>query len=289
MSKDASKCLINLGNLSKPVDTLIKEISSAVRGFFAPFQRKRMAKAEAEKERTKAQSEIEITDLYRRAERRRIEEEAQHQKNMEAITARALPQLSENADPSSIEKDWFVNFLDRCRLVSDSEMQGLWARILAGEANNPGSYSKRSVNFLSDLEKTEAELFTKLCGFVWTIRDVKLPLVLPSVLNTQTQIYNDNGVNEDSLYHLDSIGLIQVREMTSALFFREDRYRHEEFSMNYYGRTLPLNVPVGHTTFNAGRTRFTRIGQELFPICGSKPVEGFWEYVIEYWTGREEK
>ena len=27
----------------------------------------------------------------------------------------------------------------------------------------------------------------------------------------------------------------------------------------------------------------TKIGQELAPICGSQPVEGFYEYVKEQW------
>ena len=33
-----------------------------------------------------------------------------------------------------------------------------------------------------------------------------------------------------------------------------------------------------------GKARLTRIGQELAPICRSKPVEGFWEYVKEQWS-----
>ena len=34
-----------------------------------------------------------------------------------------------------MEEDWIANFFDKCRIVSDSEMQSLWARVLAGEAN----------------------------------------------------------------------------------------------------------------------------------------------------------
>ena len=49
--------LINLGNLSKPADTLIKKVSDAVGGLFAPYQVKRMAKAEAEAAMIKEQSE----------------------------------------------------------------------------------------------------------------------------------------------------------------------------------------------------------------------------------------
>ena len=110
MSQNSSNSLINLGNLSKPADTLIKKVSNAVGGFFEPYQVKRMAKAEAEAAMIKAQSEIDTNDLQRRALRRWIEEEAQYQENMEDITAKALPQLDEKATPDSVENDWIVNF-----------------------------------------------------------------------------------------------------------------------------------------------------------------------------------
>ena len=94
MPECTSNSLINLGELSKPADTLIKKVSEAVGGVFAPYQVKRMAKAEAEAALIKAQSEIQITDLHRRAMHRFIEEEAKRQKNIEDITAKALPLLS---------------------------------------------------------------------------------------------------------------------------------------------------------------------------------------------------
>ena len=90
MPPDTSISLLNLGKLSKPANTLLKKISNAVDVLFEPRQIKRVAKAKAEAARIEAQSEIEITDLHRRAARRWIEEEAQRQKNMEDITASVL-------------------------------------------------------------------------------------------------------------------------------------------------------------------------------------------------------
>ena len=112
MPPDTSISLLNLGKASKPANTLIKKISNAAGVLFEPRQIRRVAKAKAEAARIEAQSEIEITDLHRRATRRWIEEEAQRQKNMEDIAAKALPQLDENAKPDSIEDDWIVNFFE---------------------------------------------------------------------------------------------------------------------------------------------------------------------------------
>ena len=267
--------LINFGNLTKPADTLIKKISNAVGVLFEPRQIKRVAEAKAEAAKTEAQSEIEITDLHRRAARRWIGEEAQRQKNMESITAKALPQLSENATPSSVEDDWIVNFFEKSRIVSDNEMQELWSRVLAGEANAPGTYSKRTVNFLSDLDKGEAALFTKFCGFAWVIGNL-----VPLVFDVQAEIYNKRGIDFSTLQHLDSIGLVKFENLTG--FVRRDIPKI--LTVNYYGR--PLNLEKSKDAGNnleIGRTLFTRTGQELAPICGSKPVEGFFEYVKAQW------
>ena len=195
--------LTNVGDLAKPFDTLVKKIAKGVGTLYEPRRIKNVAKAEAEAEKIKAASEIERTDLHRRAEQRRIEEEAKHQKNMEDITAKAAPHLNEDANPDAMDDDWVANLFDKCRIVSDDEMQSLWARVLAGEANTPGTYSKRTVNLLSDFDKSDADSFTKLCGFGWIIRNV-----VPLVFDIQADIYNKHGINFNTLSHLETIGTL---------------------------------------------------------------------------------
>lgn len=277
MPPDTSNSLINLdlGDLSKPANTLIEKVSNAIGGLFAPYRIKRDAKAEAEAELIKAQSDIKITDLRRRAVKRWIEEEAQRQKNMEDITAKALPALNEDAKPESIEDDWIVNFFDKCRIVSDDEMQKLWSRVLIGEANDPGRYSKRTVNFLSDLDKSDAELFTNLCGFAWNFA-----YLTALVFDEKADIYNKHNINYGTLMHLDSIGFIQFNAITG--FFRT--HLPKNFLVSYYGTPLNLEMPKdADNELPIGKAFLTHIGKELAPICKSKPVEGFYEYVKENW------
>ena len=276
MPPDKTYSLIDLGDLSKPADTLIRKVSDAVGGIFAPYQVKRIAKAEAEAAMIEAQSEIEISELHRRAAHRFIEEEAQRQTNMEDITAKALPQLNAEATPDSIENDWLVNFFDKSRIVSDNEMQVLWARVLAGEANAPGTFSKRTVNFLSDLDKVDAELLTKLCGFGWSIVDV-----VPLVFDVQAEIYNSCGINFVTVSHLESIGLVQFNHLSEFMRVKLPK----RFFLHYYKKLLMLEMPKdADNELNIGHVLLTKIGQELAPICGSSPVEGFWDYVTDRWT-----
>ena len=233
------------------------------------------AKAEAAVDIINAESEIEIADLHQRTVQRRVKEDMRDQRNMEAIIAQAVPDVNEEAKPDSMENDWIANFFDKCRLVSDSEMQSLWARVLAGEANAPSTYSKRTVNLLSDLDKNDAELFTQLCGFGWMIVNFA-----PLVFNEKAEIYNRHDINFDTLIHLENIGLIQF---AAPHDFTEPGLP-KRFTVHYYGKRLRLDISKDpDNELDVGKVLLTKSGQELAPICGSKPVAGFYEYVKIQW------
>jgi len=276
MSDDKSTSLVNLGKLSKPADTLIKKVSSAIGGIFEPWQIKRVAKAEAEANLIKARTEIEITDLHRRAMHRFVEEEALRQENMEKITEKALPLLNEDSDPSAMENDWVTNFFDKSRIVSDEEMQDLWSSILAGEANAPGTYSKRTVNFLSDLDKKDAELFQALCRFGWIIGRFT-----PLIFDPGDQIYNEVGLNFTTLTHLDSIGLIQFDNLSG--FKRIGLPK--SFPVYYCERPLLLTMELdADNQLPIGRVLLTKVGEELATVCQVPGVDSFDNYVKGKWA-----
>ena len=267
---------VDLGNLSKPANTLMKKVSSAVGGIFEPWQMERKATAKAKVDLIEAKSEIEITDLHRRAARRWIDEEARRQENMEQITKKAFPHLEDEADPSKIEDDWVTNFFDKARIISDDDMQNFWARTLAGEANSPGSYSKRTVNFLGEMDKRDAELFQALCGFIWVIDGNIRPLIY----DHNAAIYNDNGINFRALVHLDSIGLIQY----SGLGYVEAELP-KEFTVSYCNRqffTLTMEKEKDNQ-INIGEILLTQTGKELSRICDVQEVDGFVDSVKSRW------
>ena len=117
--------LANLGDLTKPATTLIEKISDAVGGIFKPYQIVRVANGEAEASRVQTESQIQVTDLHRRAMQRFLEEEAKKQSNIEAITQNALPLLEDKSAPQNVADDWITNFFDKSRIVSDGDMQTL--------------------------------------------------------------------------------------------------------------------------------------------------------------------
>ena len=61
--------LINIGEFAKPATVFIEKISDAVGVIWEPYQIKRMAKAEAEADLIMAETQIELSDMQRRAVR----------------------------------------------------------------------------------------------------------------------------------------------------------------------------------------------------------------------------
>ncbi|MCA1623049.1 MAG: DUF2806 domain-containing protein [Acidobacteria bacterium] len=178
-----------------------------------------------------------------------------------------------------IEDDWIANFFDKCRIVSDKEMKSLWSKVLAGEANNPNSFSKRTVNFLASLDKSDAELFTSLCSFAFFWQEV-----IPILYDVENSIYNDVGIDFSSLTHLDAIGLINFSELG---FLQKGNF--QKFIIYYY--EIPFVVEFETEKVNSiqiDKVLLTQIGEQLAKICNSKPVDGFVDYVIENWI-KEQK
>lgn len=78
-------------------------------------------------------------------------------------------QISSKTDTVDKEKnfsvDWFVRFFEDAGNISDEEIQELWAKVLAGEIKQPGSFSLRTLDVLKNLSKSEAEIIQVLASY----------------------------------------------------------------------------------------------------------------------------
>ena len=267
--------VVNVGDLTKPATVLIEKVSSAVGLLWEPQQIRRVAQAKADERMILAKSQIEVDEVMRRAAIRFVEEETKQQLNMENIGSKALPHVGTTAPVEDVENDWIVNFFDKCRTVSDNDMQDLWGRILAGEANSPGSFSRKTVNLVSDLDKESAELFVKLCSFAWRIEGAFVPLILEE---TQ-QVYVRQGLTLFSLGHLNSIGLIQLSSVGLII-----RSLPKTVTATYHGKSVELTFPKEEgNDLAVGTVMLTPPGEQLSRIFKSSPIDGFFDFVYSKW------
>jgi hypothetical protein len=294
--------LIGVGETAKTVRSFKDSIAEFIGGALEPYQIRRVAKAEADAKRTLARAEadalieaaktdVKITTMQRRAAVRLLAEETRKQEHIESVASQAELLLTDKAAPEKMDRDWLENFFDKVRLVSDDEMQKLWAHILAGEANSPGSFSKRAVNLVASLDQKEAESFATLCRFSFDLGQ-NVPLKNPDgsttivvrpnymlvVRDTGTPVYKDNGITFDALTALESIGLIRLDRDG----FRMDTSRNQ-FSLRYFDQRVVFEYKGDHRSFPVGVAMFTPAAKELARICKLRPVTGFLEYATKQW------
>ena len=200
------------------------------------------------------ENRTELEALKIRTKNRVLATEVRSQKNLESIAKRSIPLLNNNANPEELDDDWIVNMLNKSKIFADELMQELFARILAGEANSPGSFSKKSVILLAEIEKRDAISFKSLCRFNWNVRDKIVPLVF----NHNHEIYEKNGINYGTLKHLESLGLIQhsVKEMILT------KELTDIDKVSYHGSNLVLEVP-NNGDLLIGHVLLTKTGVEI--------------------------
>jgi hypothetical protein len=265
--------LINIGDLTKPATLLIEKITEGIAGIYRPYQIRRIAEAEAEAEKIHAIAHIEIDELQRRALTRFVAEETNKQSNIEEIVKKAIPELAGNSRPDNIENDWIANFFDKCKLISDEEMQALWSKVLAGEANSPGRYSKRTINFLATMDKSDANIFSILCRYIWDIGGDVVPLVF----NLHDKIYDKEGLTFDVIKHLQDIGIIMFSIHTTY----NKQLLPKIINVSYQGLRFRMELPKQENNqMEVGKVLLSRVGSELVPLVGKNPISGFVEYVI---------
>jgi hypothetical protein len=242
---------------------------------YRPHRIVREARAEGEAEKIKALAGVEITEIQRRGVVRFIVQQGKQQANFESVVAQAIPDLEEDAKPDEIDNDWLTRFFEASKLISDKDMQSLWARLLAGEANKAGTFTKRTIEHVSNLEKRDAELFTTLCGFCCSVDQV-----LPLVYDSNNDIYKTNGLNFEKLTHLDDIGLVKFDSYGDFAFVSN----LERVTVHYYGTYIVLSPATSEQNkIKVGKVLLTKVGQELAPISGSKPVDGFLDFAVNTW------
>jgi len=268
--------LINIGELSKPATVLIEKVSAAIGVLYEPRRIRKEAEANADAALIEAESRITIGDLERRALTRFVVEQTREQKNIEDITTKALPNLDPGSDPSKMNEDWISDLFSKCRRVSNEEMQSLWARLLAGEANRPGSVSKRTVDFVAAMDKGDAEIFARLCRFSANSLNDTL------IFDTSDQILANNGITWADLSHMDTVGLIQLETLSGFV-----RYGFPETArIEVAGEIVEFQIKEdkGKRQIETGKVMLTRIGVELRRFVQFEPAEGLYEYCIESWA-----
>ena len=264
---------------------LVERACDATGAFFEPWRRRRLTRVDVEREVALALvgqvKDAGIAALVERAMVRTIVECAMRHANMEAVLEKATGYLDDgSANPAGIDADWLVNALDNSGLVSDEAMQDWWGRLVAGEANRPGAFSRQAVNAVANMDTGLVRSFESFCRFVGAYDDVEYPIILPNIDGGTTldAIYTGHGIDIAAINRLHEVGL--VRSLLPPLGFTLATHQATAkgaVTVSYSGssRTLPCRDDYAIV----GSADFTSVGRELSGITTRAPVPDFLDFI----------
>jgi hypothetical protein len=192
------------------------------------------------------------------------------QRNIEAITDKAIEALPPAVSHDPIEEDWIAHFFEQCQDISNERMQTLWGKLLAVEVERPGAFSPRTVSLVRTLRPRDAEWFTRFCTFVWEGNGPN-----PVIEITWASALEKQGLDFDIILHLQSIGLL---EMSHAHPFALPQ--SNSLQLRYFGRLHTLSSGLD---IRIGNVLLTEAGSELYRIAGGSADEDYRCNVVAWW------
>lgn len=221
--------------------------------------------------------------LAYRAEQRRITDSIRQETNLENILEITADEVrrAENTSDMPVDDDWITRFFNIAKDVNSKEMQYIWAKILAGEIETPGSFSLKTLDTVKNMNKIDAENFQKI-----------LPVIVKDdgdlfIISNNDMLYK-YGIDFSCILALDECGLINCRPYLGLNFVvtknKYERLYTEKFLINVKGE----NDEEAKITIEI--YPLTTIGGELYSILNhTSNIEYLTDLAKEFYEKNKEK
>ena len=221
-----------------------------------------------------------------------IERVAQHQQscqirqqqNLEAIIYQAIGYCSAKEVSGIADPDWFTRFIILAQDISNIKMQALWAKILAKEISQAGSFSLKTLSVFKNMTMSDAKLFAKVCTLAvqdnnsTNLRIISGAYQQPNLFSLffgkkEQRIYlSEFGLNYSDLLALSENNLLFSHEAeTRAL------QKNETLLFNHHGTLLTLKYKLLGVSLNF--YKFTATGNELAQLIKGNTNEEFFAHL----------
>lgn len=214
---------------------------------------------------------------------RLIAGDLRHQNNISSILIEAVNQGSDSFSSSGdVSEDWFQKFLSEAKNISDTDVQNMWGRILAGEIERPGSFSIRSLTILRNISSTEAQLFHILASQSVRVHHPHWngEELFPFVMLLNNNYLLPRGMSYGVLENLQDAGLIHIwptqRTYNLSALGECVSFKSTHGSKQItFRRSSNLSV-AGDGNLHVGHVSFSRAGAELAKLATKDDDFSWW-------------
>lgn len=247
-----------LANNMEPVASVVGPVAGAI--FTAIFLRNNTATKEFEKVKAGKLQEV-ADDLL----------ESGRMTYTEYYKAKNFLQVAKKADEeykkapheektSGYNFDWFIRFYEAVGNISNEEMQRIWAKILAGEIRHSNTYSLRCIDVMKNISQSEADLFTKVCGYcICEGENIFFP--------NYDKYREDSNISFSEIMFLDELGLISSDSM--LILHCPVSTEPKVFFTNGALLMTIKAMKETTTTFDVRQFPLTAVGKEISTLIGN--------------------
>jgi hypothetical protein len=270
-------------DLPEPIKKLAKETFSKATNKFVDFvitkytgKSIKVFEAESDIEADKVRTKWELLEkpFWLQAEAMKMGRQYSNLGNT-LLKAGSLIKSSENK--ISEDNDVFWGLLEHSKEISNEEMQKLIAKIIAGEYNNPGTYSMGTLQTIKMLGKGELLLFERIGDLI--INNGQIPKDLFNLPDSAKEIMEQMNIDFGSLQTLQNLGLFLPNDMALIIPNPErKRYRLE-----YFDESISF-MPINETIQKVELPNFyglSDIGKQLLPHLNPKKNHLYFQWLKE--------
>ena len=199
--------------------------------------------------------------------------------NIHSVVSQAADELSDKEiGDYEVDHDWAARFFGEVQDVSSEDLQLIWAKVLAGEVEHPGSTSIKTLDVLKNLDKTAAAIFSSLCSICILVSEDGKVLVDARAAalgrNSEGNALREYGLGFSQLNVLNEHGLIisdfdSWRDMKAASGIRLQGSEAIHFPFSFQSRFWILrstNRTAPKLELKIHGVSLTKTGRELSKV-----------------------
>ena len=244
-----------------PMPQTVKNLDKAVGKILLAVGENAEARIKSNTGKAKAKGKIEIEGMYK------TEEEKRKLENRAATVKVAVDEINEKPSQQDatqeIDDDWLNLYARMAEDKTSEKLRSLFGKILAGEIRKPGTFSLRTMQFVSTLSREEAYRISHFFSFALSGRFV------PLFQDVNEEI--EPGLGTRIL--MEELGLASSPNTISGLAFNTDIRPESKFAFLASGYAIMVNNRTPEKfRFPIGCQALTKPGQELIAIANAPPT-----------------
>ncbi len=215
-------------------------------------------------------------------------------------------QEGDNESEKTISDDWFNIFEKEACQKSSKEMQERFARVIAGEIMNPGTFSTRAIKLLGEIDSETASIFRIFCSGCVSFDNPRGSGIIYTSIFPKFQPMDSNNFLEN--YGLSQLMLNNLQEFSLLSAAVDPGHFYSGFSLNlkdsFIGNIEKPSAPFLYANkyfllkshndkdkpdwdFKMPGILLSSVGKELMNIVEPEPIEQLTEDIKEFFSEKQ--